>query len=71
MRELIGRPELDYDKLAPIDPDRPKLSDDTREQINILIKYAGYISRQIKQVSHFKRLRKNCYLLILIIILFG
>ena len=41
LEELIRRPELDYDKLAPIDPDRPKLSDDTREQINILIKYAG------------------------------
>ena len=57
LEELIRRPELDYDKLAPIDPDRPKLSDDTREQINILIKYAGYISRQIKQVSHFKASR--------------
>ena len=59
LEELIRRPELDYDKLAPIDPDRPKLSDDTREQINILIKYAGYISRQIKQVSHFKKLEKK------------
>lgn len=59
LEELIRRPELDYDKLAPIDPGRPKLSDDTREQINILIKYAGYISRQIKQVSHFKKLEKK------------
>ena len=59
LEELIRRPELDYDKLAPIDPDRPKLSDDIREQINILIKYAGYISRQIKQVSHFKKLEKK------------
>ena len=59
LEELIRRPELDYDKLATIDPDRPKLSDDTREQINILIKYAGYISRQIKQVSHFKKLEKK------------
>ena len=59
LEELIRRPELDYDKLAPIDPDRPKLSDDTREQINILIKYARYISRQIKQVFHFKKLEKK------------
>ena len=59
LEELIRRPELDYDKLAPIDPDRPKLFDDTREQINILIKYAGYISRQIKQVAHFKKLEKK------------
>lgn len=59
LEELIRRPELDYDKLAPIDSDRPKLSDDIREQINILIKYAGYISRQIKQVSHFKKLEKK------------
>ena len=59
LEELIRRPELDYDKLSPIDPDRPKVSDDTREQINILIKYAGYISRQIKQVSHFKKLEKK------------
>lgn len=59
LEELIRRPELDYDKLAPIDADRPKLSDDIREQINILIKYAGYISRQIKQVSHFKKLEKK------------
>lgn len=59
LAELIRRPELDYDKLAPIDPDRPQLSDDTREQINILIKYDGYITRQVKQVAHFKKLEKK------------
>ncbi len=55
LAELIRRPELDYDKLAPIDPDRPELADDVREQVNINIKYEGYISRQMKQVKQFKR----------------
>ncbi len=55
LAELIRRPELDYDKLAPIDPDRPKLRDDVREQVNINIKYEGYIERQKKQVRQFKR----------------
>lgn len=59
LTELIRRPELDYDKLAPIDPDRPKLPRDVREQVNILIKYDGYIKRQIKQVEHFKKLEKK------------
>ncbi len=55
LEELIRRPELDYDKLAPLDPERPKLPDDVREQVNINIKYEGYISRQMKQVKQFKR----------------
>ena len=59
LTELIRRPELDYDKLAPIDPDRPKLPRDVREQVNILIKYDGYIKRQIRQVEHFKKLEKK------------
>lgn len=59
MDELIRRPELDYEKLAPIDPDRPNLRYDVREQVNILIKYEGYITRQVKQVSHFKKLEKK------------
>ena len=70
LEELIRRPELDYDKLAPIDPDRPKLSDDTREQINILIKYAGIFQDRSSRSLILRSLRKNCYLLILIIILF-
>ena len=57
--ELIRRPELDYDKLAPIDEMRPELPAEVREQVNILIKYDGYISRQIKQVEHFKKLEKK------------
>ena len=57
--ELIRRPELDYEKLAPIDPDRKELPYDVVEQVNILIKYDGYIKRQIKQVEQFKKLEKK------------
>ena len=59
LTELIRRPELDYDKLAPIDHERPELPEEVREQVNILIKYDGYISRQIKQVESFKKLEKK------------
>ena len=59
LSELIRRPELDYDKLAPIDKNRPELPYDVREQVSILIKYDGYISRQIKQVEAFKKLEKK------------
>ena len=54
--DLIRRPELDYDKLALIDPERPKLSDEVREEVNIYVKYEGYLSRQEKQVKQFKKL---------------
>ena len=59
LTELIRRPELDYEKLAPIDQNRPELSDDVKEQVNINIKYDGYISRQMKQVENFKKLEKK------------
>ncbi len=59
LAELIRRPELNYDMLAPIDPDRPDLPKEVTEQVNINIKYEGYISRQIKQVSQFKKLEKK------------
>ncbi|HIZ06507.1 MAG TPA: tRNA uridine-5-carboxymethylaminomethyl(34) synthesis enzyme MnmG [Candidatus Eubacterium avistercoris] len=59
LAELIRRPELNYDMLAPIDPDRPELPDDVREQVNINIKYEGYIRRQIKQVKQFKKLENK------------
>ena len=49
LAELIRRPELNYDILAPVDPERPHLTPDVCEQININIKYDGYIKRQIKQ----------------------
>lgn len=59
LTELIRRPELNYDLLAPLDPDRPDLHPEVREQVNINIKYDGYITRQIKQVEEFKRLEKK------------
>ncbi|MCD7709335.1 MAG: tRNA uridine-5-carboxymethylaminomethyl(34) synthesis enzyme MnmG [Clostridiales bacterium] len=59
LAELIRRPELDYEKLAEVDPDRPDLPEEVREQVNILIKYEGYIDRQEKQVGKFKRLEKK------------
>ena len=59
LTELIRRPELDYDMLAPLDPERPNLHPEVREQVNINIKYDGYITRQIKQVEEFKRLENK------------
>lgn len=53
--ELIRRPELTYEMLAPIDPERPDLSDEVKEQVNIELKYEGYIKRQLKQVEQFKK----------------
>ena len=57
--ELIRRPELDYDTLSPLDPERPELPVDVREQVNINIKYEGYIERQKRQVEQFKKLEKR------------
>jgi tRNA uridine 5-carboxymethylaminomethyl modification enzyme len=59
LTELIRRPELNYDLLAPLDPERPRLHPEVREQVNINIKYEGYITRQIKQVEGFKRMEKK------------
>lgn len=56
LAELIRRPELSYKILAPLDKKRPKLPEDVAEQVNINIKYDGYIRRQLKQVEHFKKL---------------
>lgn len=57
--ELLQRPELDYNALAILDPDRPALSDDVVEQINILTKYEGYIQSQLEQVEQFKKFEKK------------
>ena len=54
LAELIRRPELNYEVLAPIDEERPELPDEVAEQVNINIKYDGYIKRQIKQVENLK-----------------
>ncbi|WP_395027809.1 tRNA uridine-5-carboxymethylaminomethyl(34) synthesis enzyme MnmG [Robinsoniella sp.] len=57
--ELIRRPELTYEMLSKIDDARPQLSESVQEQVNINIKYEGYIKRQLKQVSQFKKLESK------------
>ncbi len=56
LAELIKRPELDYWTLKELDPNRPKLPLDVQEQVNINLKYDGYIRRQKQQVAQFKKL---------------
>ncbi|MCD8348004.1 MAG: tRNA uridine-5-carboxymethylaminomethyl(34) synthesis enzyme MnmG [Lachnospiraceae bacterium] len=57
--ELVRRPELTYEMLSEIDPGRSPLPADVREQVNISIKYKGYLDRQIRQVEQFKKLEKK------------
>ena len=59
MAELLKRPELSYDILETIDEDRPELPDDVKEQVNINLKYEGYIKRQLRQVEQFKKLENK------------
>ena len=59
LAELIRRPELDYDKIEPLDKERQPLNYDVIEQVNINIKYSGYISRQKKQVENFKKIENK------------
>jgi len=56
LAELICRPELSYEKTAALDPDRPALSKDITDQVEINIRYEGYIDRQKKQVQQFEKL---------------
>ncbi|MDY5576857.1 MAG: tRNA uridine-5-carboxymethylaminomethyl(34) synthesis enzyme MnmG [Lachnospiraceae bacterium] len=59
LAELIRRPELDYNQVAALDPGRKEMPDDVIEQVNINIKYEGYITRQLKQVEQFKKLESR------------
>ena len=59
LAQLIRRPELTYDDLAPIDKDRPVLPWDVKQQVEINLKYEGYIKRQLKQVEQFKKLEEK------------
>jgi len=60
LTELIRRPELDYRKLRDLDPERPAgLSDEVMDQIDINIKYDGYIKRQLRQVEQFRKMEKK------------
>lgn len=59
LSDLIKRPELDYEKLACLDEERPELPPDVKEQVNIQIKYEGYIGQQMKQVEQFQKLENR------------
>ena len=56
LAELIRRPELSYECLSSLDPERPRLIAGVAEQVNISIKYDGYLKRQMKQVEQFQKL---------------
>ena len=59
LAELIRRPELGYEALKELDPERPSLPGDVCEQVDINLKYAGYIRRQMQQVTQFKKLESR------------
>ena len=59
LSEIICRPEFTYESIAAIDKDRPVLSEAVIEQVNISIKYEGYIERQIRQVEQFKKMERR------------
>ncbi len=59
LAELMCRPELSYEILAEIDPERKELPADVIEQVEIEIKYEGYIERQLRQVEQFKKMEKK------------
>lgn len=59
LADLIRRPELSYEKISSIDEGRPPLSDEVIQQVNINLKYEGYIKRQLKQVEQFKKLENK------------
>ena len=59
LADLIKRTELDYDKLSPIDIDRPSLSKAEKDEVNIEIKYEGYIKLQEEQINNFKKLEEK------------
>ncbi|MCX7714295.1 MAG: tRNA uridine-5-carboxymethylaminomethyl(34) synthesis enzyme MnmG [Clostridia bacterium] len=59
LSELLKRPEITYEKTASLDPERPALPEDVCEQVEIKIKYKGYIDRQLAQVNQFKKLENK------------
>ncbi|WP_270506821.1 tRNA uridine-5-carboxymethylaminomethyl(34) synthesis enzyme MnmG [Eubacterium limosum] len=59
LAELIRRPEVGYANTAELDPERPELSDAVCEQVEVQIKYDGYIKKQIAQVEQFKKMEKK------------
>ena len=59
LAELIRRPELSYEAVKKIDPKRPALPAEVTEQVNINLKYGGYIKRQLQQVEKFRRMESR------------
>ena len=59
LAELLKRPEIKYESLTEIDPERPELSKEVTDQVEINLKYDGYIKRQLKQVEQFKKLENK------------
>ena len=59
LASLVRRPQLDYDCLAPFDPDRPQLDRQITNEVEISLKYAGYIEKQLRQVEDFKKLESK------------
>ena len=57
--DLLRRPQLSYDDIRPFDPSAPELSDAVLEQVEISVKYEGYIRRQLKQVAEFEKLERH------------
>ena len=57
--DLLRRPQLTYDDLRPFDPTAPELPTAVREQVEISVKYEGYIRRQLKQVAEFEKLERH------------
>ena len=55
LADLLRRPQISYADIAPFDPERPELSEGVAEEVEIQIKYAGYLARQEKQVAEFKK----------------
>ena len=59
MSELIKRPQISYEDLAPFDKDRKPLDFEIREQVGLKIEYEGYISRQLEDIEHMKKLEQK------------
>ena len=57
--DLLRRPQLTYDDLTPFDPERPELPQTVREQVEISVKYEGYIQRQLRQAAEFEKLERR------------
>lgn len=57
--DLIRRPQLNYNDIAPFDINRPDLSDEIREQVELQIKYEGYISKQLAQIEQMRKLEEK------------